>query len=74
LITSVWATSDTATITISGTSFSSPHVVGGAALYLATHPTATPAQVANALIAASTKGIICNVPPNTANRLLYTGP
>ncbi len=74
LITSVWATSDTATITISGTSFSSPHVVGGAALYLATHPNATPAQVASALIAASTKGIICNVPPNTANRLLYTGP
>jgi subtilisin family serine protease len=74
LVDSDWSTSDTATITLSGTSFSSPHVVGGAALYLATHPTATPAQVARALIAASTKEIICNVPPNTANRLLYTGP
>jgi subtilisin family serine protease len=73
-ITSIWSTSDTATITISGTSFSSPHVVGGAALYLSTHPTATPAQVASALITASTKGVLCNVPPNTPNRLLYTGP
>lgn len=73
-ITSIWATSDTATITISGTSFSTPHVVGGAALYLATHPSATPAEVANALITASTKGILCNVPANTPNRLLYTGP
>jgi len=73
-ITSIWATSDTATATLSGTSFSTPHVVGGAALYLSTHPAATPAQVASALITASTKGILCNVPPNTANRLLYTGP
>ncbi len=73
-ITSIWSTSDTATITISGTSFSSPHVVGGAALYLSIHPTATPAQVASALITASTKGVLCNVPPNTANRLLFTGP
>ena len=73
-ITGIWISSDTATNTLSGTSFSSPHVVGGAALYLATHPTATPAEVAAALITASTKNILCNVPPNTPNRLLYTGP
>lgn len=73
-ITGIWITSDTATITISGTSFSSPHVVGGAALYLSTHPTATPAQVASALVTASTKNVLCNVPPNTANRLLFVGP
>lgn len=73
-ITGPWATSDVATITISGTSFSTPHVVGGAGLFLADHPGATPAQVAAALIARSTKGKLCNVPPNTANRLLYTLP
>ena len=39
---------------ISGTSMSSPHVAGGAALYLASHPSATPAQVRAALRAAGT--------------------
>ncbi|HET9143594.1 S8 family peptidase [Actinophytocola sp.] len=72
-ITGAWATSDTATSTLSGTSFSTPHVVGGAALYLAGAPTATPAQVATALINRSTKNILCNPRPNTPNRLLYTG-
>jgi subtilisin family serine protease len=38
--------------TISGTSMASPHVAGAAALYAATHPTATPAQVKAGLIAA----------------------
>lgn len=35
----------------SGTSFSAPHVAGATALYLATHPKSTPAQVRAALIA-----------------------
>jgi subtilisin len=41
--------------TISGTSMAAPHVAGGAALHKATHPTASPEQVKNALRAAGTK-------------------
>ncbi|SCL13497.1 Peptidase inhibitor I9 [Micromonospora rhizosphaerae] len=40
--------------TISGTSMASPHVAGGAALYKATHPTATPSAVKSALQSAGT--------------------
>lgn len=36
----------------SGTSMSSPHVAGGAALYIIGNPSATPLQVRNALVAA----------------------
>ena len=53
-ITSAWNTSDTATNTISGTSMATPHVAGAAALFLGATPTATPAQVADALIANAT--------------------
>jgi subtilisin family serine protease len=40
--------------TISGTSMASPHVAGGAALYLAINPSASPATVKSALQAAGT--------------------
>ncbi len=72
-ITSAWNSGDTATHTISGTSMAAPHVTGAAALWLATHPTATPADVQAALINSATTGKIMSAGTNTPNRLLYTG-
>ena len=51
-IYSTW--SGTGYNTISGTSMASPHVAGAAALYKASNPTATPAQVKSALQSAGT--------------------
>ena len=72
-ITSDWYSSNTATNTISGTSMASPHVAGAAALYLSANPTATPADVANALTSNATSGAITSLPTGTVNLLLYTG-
>lgn len=71
-ITSAWYTSNTATNTISGTSMATPHVAGVAALYLATHTTATPADVANALKGAATTGKVTNAGRGSVNLLLYS--
>jgi subtilisin family serine protease len=54
-ITSDWYSGTTATKAISGTSMSTPHVTGVAALYLQGHPAAGPATVASAIKAATTK-------------------
>ncbi len=71
-ITSAWYTSDTATSTLSGTSMASPHVAGAAALYLQTSPLATPAQVAQAVLAQATQGKVTGGGTGSANRLLYS--
>ncbi len=57
-IRSDWASGDTATRTISGTSMAAPAVAGAAALYLGTHRTATPAQVRAALVRGATTGVV----------------
>ncbi|MFI9647172.1 S8 family peptidase [Streptomyces sp. NPDC052040] len=72
-IQSTWNTSDTATATLSGTSMATPHVTGAAALYLADHPTATPAQVASALTGAATPGVVSSPGTGSPNRLLDVG-
>ncbi|WP_406362199.1 S8 family peptidase [Streptomyces sp. NBC_01579] len=69
-ITSSWNDSDDATNTISGTSMATPHVVGAAAVYLAGHPDATPAEVATALTGGATPDAISNATEGTPNKLL----
>nr|WSW66071.1 S8 family peptidase [Streptomyces sp. NBC_00995] len=69
-ITSSWNDSDDASNTISGTSMATPHVVGAAAVYLAGHPDATPAEVAKALAGGATPDAIGNATEGTANKLL----
>jgi subtilisin family serine protease len=71
-ITSSWNTSDTATNTISGTSMATPHVAGGAALYLSANPSASPATVQQALKDNATLNHITNPGTGSPNRLLYT--
>jgi subtilisin family serine protease len=57
-IQSDWDTSDTASKTISGTSMAAPLVAGAAAVWLGTHPSATPAQVRAALVRGATPGVV----------------
>jgi subtilisin family serine protease len=55
----------------SGTSMASPHVAGVAALYLYDHPTATPTQVANAIINDATLNLLTSIGTGSPNRLLH---
>jgi subtilisin family serine protease len=71
-ITSSWNSSDTGTNTISGTSMATPHVAGGAALYLSANPSASPATVQQALKDNATLNHITNPGTGSPNRLLYT--
>ena len=67
--------------TLSGTSIATPFVTGAAALYHSLHPTASPAQVHNALVSmGSTASTICNGDghgyfsnPHDNEPLLYVG-
>jgi len=58
MITSDWIGSNTATLTISGTSMASPHVAGVSALYLGAFGSATPANVKSYITSEGTNGLI----------------
>ncbi|GAA2262255.1 hypothetical protein GCM10010145_28970 [Streptomyces ruber] len=69
-ITAGWHTGDSATSTISGTSMATPHVAGAAAVYLAGHASATPAQVATALVNGAATNKVTGPGTGSPNRLL----
>ncbi|MGY1740991.1 MULTISPECIES: S8 family peptidase [unclassified Blastococcus] len=73
-VLSDWYTSPSATNTISGTSMASPHVAGAAAVYLQSHPAARPSEVAAAITASATPGVVKRGVSTTPNRLLFAGP
>lgn len=69
-ITSASYAGDTGKATYSGTSMASPHVAGVAALYLADHPKARPAQVSKALVAQAVSGKVSGRGLGSPNKLL----
>jgi len=64
-------TSDTALTQFNGTSLAAPLVAGAAALYLHDHPTASPAEVRNALQTQATQGVVVDPGGGSANRMLF---
>jgi aqualysin 1 len=71
-ITSAWNTSAIATNSISGTSMSSPHVTGAAALASEANPTASPAAIASFLMTRATANRITSAGGGSPNLLLYS--
>jgi subtilisin family serine protease len=72
-ISSDYFGTDTSMVILSGTSMATPHVSGAAALYLSIYPTASPVQVASAILGTATRDILTNLDAESPNLLLYTG-
>ncbi|MEO8194726.1 MAG: S8 family serine peptidase [Gemmatimonadales bacterium] len=69
-VLSSWNTDDFALGTANGTSMATPHVAGAAALYLQANPSASPAQVAAALVGNATNGPLAGLGAGSPNKLL----
>ena len=72
-IVSASSSSNTGSATLSGTSMAAPHVAGAAAMYLQQFPSAKPADVAAALKANATQGVVTSPGSGSPNLLLYNG-
>ncbi len=67
---SAWSTDDNSMGSASGTSMAAPHVAGAAALYLQSNPSASPAEVASAIVGNATSGALTGLVGSTPNRML----
>ena len=72
-ITSAWSTANNAYATISGTSMAAPHSTGTAALWRQKFPADNADQVATALAANATPGVVINPGVGSPNLLLFMG-
>jgi subtilisin family serine protease len=70
-ITSAGIADDYGSAVMDGTSMAAPHVTGAAALYLETHPNATPAEVSQALLNAATANVVSDAGAGSPTNLLY---
>jgi PKD repeat protein len=72
-ITSDWYTGDNIVWVQDGTSSAAAHASGAAAIFMALNPSATPADVSNALTGNATAGALTGLGSGSPNLLLYTG-
>ena len=70
-IESAWNSGISDIRALNGTSMAAPHAAGAAALYLQTHPTATPLEVRQALFELTTKNVVTES-YSTNNHMLHT--
>ncbi|GIH11022.1 serine protease [Rhizocola hellebori] len=71
LVNTLWYTSDTATITLSGSSYSTAYAAGVAALIASANPAWTPQQVRDEMVADATPGVVINPGTGSPNLLAY---